>query len=536
MAQTILGIDLGSHSVKVCYLSRSLRDFELLGFYEQAVGTSTRLTPEEATAVALRSIIEKNELKADIVSVGLPAHHLSCRVLELPFTNVKKIEQTIEFELEGHVPLPLEDLVIDYHILSIDENRSTVLVAYLTRAKFIKYLDLLQSAGVDPKYVGVDAVDFSNIGSVAMVPPASVYAMVNIGHEKTDICIMEGPKVLYVRSVSLGGAHFTRAIQKAFKLNFEKAESMKIDRGRVSGRDEEPDQISRICHKVGEELAVAIRQTYLGFKQIYPQEEWAGLYFTGGGSRLSGLPEFLSTVLKLNVLALDCLGLVPHHLAHPEVSADVIIPSLTQTLRVIFSNRAAKINFRRGEFASQKEIKALGSEIKQAAVWMVVVVLMGIGHFLYSYHTLSERVDELNKGITSSATAALPELKKDKKSKSIKQLLNNLNGKIADVQAQLDALEIDLARTPLSLLLEFSKMVPSKEEVTVDIDDFTFNGETLQVEGRTTSFEAVDKIKNALGASTLFQNVTTQSVNKGVKDNEVKFTLTIEVGLGQGEG
>src|SRR3989338_801885 len=101
MAQTVLGIDIGSYSVKVAKLTRYLKDFELLSFHEQILPTNQRLTHEEALAAALRSLFEKNELTADFISVGIPANHVSCRVLELPFTNAKKIEQTFSYELEG---------------------------------------------------------------------------------------------------------------------------------------------------------------------------------------------------------------------------------------------------------------------------------------------------------------------------------------------------------------------------------------------------------------------------------------------------
>src|SRR3990167_860694 len=129
MKQQILGIDIGSYSVKIALLSRSFRHFELERYYEQVIPQGGRLSREEATASVLKTLVEKNELTADVIAVSLPAHQVSCRVIELPFTNAKKIEQTIEFELEGHVPLPLEDMLVDYHILSFEENRSTLLAA-----------------------------------------------------------------------------------------------------------------------------------------------------------------------------------------------------------------------------------------------------------------------------------------------------------------------------------------------------------------------------------------------------------------------
>lgn len=537
MAQTILGIDIGSYSVKVAKLTRYLKDFELLSFHEQVLPTNQRLTHEEALSAALRSLFEKNELTADFMSVGLPANHVSCRVLELPFTNAKKIEQTFSYELESFIPVPLEELLVDYHILSIEENRSTLLASYISRSRFLKYYDLLQVAGIDPKYLGVDSIDLSNIAQIAMVPQEGVYAILDIGHQKSNICIMKGQKLQYVRSMTLGGLHFTRAIQKAFKLNFEKAEALKFERGHVRDSAQGLDQISRLCQKVAEELVVAIKQTYMGFKQMYPEAEWNAIYVTGGGARLAGLPEMLSHLLKVNVLNLDFLDFIPHKVDHPETTKDLMAPVVSQTMRVIFSNRAVKISFRRGEFAYKKDIKALGGEIKQLLFWCSIIVLLGIFHFLFSYYTLGKKITAMNEGIAASVAKNLPDVT-GKKAKSTKDLMNILNGRLGEITPQLEALAPSKPPvTGLDYLLEFSKKIPAKSDLTLDVDVFAFTGDHIRIDGRTNSFEAVDKIKNALttgGASSLFKNVTTQNVVKGIRD-EIKFSISMDVGTSQEE-
>lgn len=531
MAQSILGIDIGSYSIKITELTRSLRDFELTHYYEQPIVPNPRLSHEESVAFTLKAMIEKNELNPEIVSVSVPAHHLSCRVLELPFTNIKKIEQTLDFELEGFIPTDLDDVLVDYHILSMEESRSTVLGAYMPKARFVKFLGMLEMAGIDPKYVGVDAIDLSTIAQVAMVPQEAVYAILDIGHEKTNVCVMQGQKPLYVRSISLGGLHFTKAIQKAFKLNLEKAESLKLDRGRVGLKEEAPDQISRLCQKVAEELVVYIRQTYMGFKQIYPTLDWSAIYVTGGGSRLQGLSELISAALRTNVGSLDSLEFVPHHLSRPEICRDVIALSLAQTLRVIFSNKAVKINFRRGEFAYQRDIKALGGEIKQLGGYLITVIILGISYFGLSYSTWNGRIDRLNTELSAGVGRALPEMKTNRK-QTVRQLLTVLNGRITETETQLEAVRSGGdGATPLALLKTLAETAPAKGDIAIDIDNLTFNGDIMRLEGRTVSFEAVEKLRDSLSKSPYLKNITIQKQDKGVRD-EIRFTLSMDVAKG----
>lgn len=524
MAQITVGIDLGSYSVKVSVLERSFRDYKLVAFYEQAVVQGTRLTHEEASAAALKTLIEKNPLPLEAVAVSIPSHHLSCRILEMPFTNVKKIEQTIDFELENFIPVPLEDLLIDYHILSLEENHSYILTTYIPRTRFVKYLEVIQAAGVDPKYVSADVIDFSHIAQVAMLPQKDPYVMIDIGHEKTNICIMEGVQLKYVRSVTLGGAHFTRAIQKAFKLTFEKAEALKHERGRVSLTDEGLDQVSRSLKTVADELLAFIQQTYMGYKHLYGNKAWTGIYLCGGGSRLNGLSEMISLFMKLNVGSIDCLDFLEHNIQDVVQCKDTLHTSLAQTLKIIFSNKAVKINFRRGEFAYQHDVKALSGDIKSVAVWLVLIAVLGLANFLVSYYLLNTKLTRMDTVVMKEVAKQFPDIR----ASTSKKLLSSINTKFTELQSELEALDPSKQAAVMPLLVEVSKKMPPKGDAAINVDNLSFNGNLLRVDGRTTSFEAVDKIKNSLGTSPLFKSVTTQNVAKGVRD-EIKFSLSMDV-------
>lgn len=437
MAQTIIGIDIGSYAVKMCKFNRQFHNYELIDFVEQKISQNVRLNFEESTISSLRSLSDKHDLEADIISVSIPAQMLSFRVIELPFNNAKKIEQTIEFELESYIPLSLEDLVVDYHILSVEGQRSMVLVAYMPRLRFVKFLDMLQTVGIDPKYIGVDAIDLAHASFVSMVPQNAPYVILDIGHQKTNLCVMEGSTLRYVRSFSIGGLHFTRAIQKAFKLNYEKAEGLKLDRGKVSVTGEGLDQISKLCQEVAEELVVSIRQTHIGYMELYPDKDWMSIFLTGGGARLSGLSEMISNSLRINVATLDCLDYIPHKLGQPELHRDILCGAANEVLKIIFANRAIKINFRKGEFGYRKDFKALGSEFKQLGGWLVVIIIFAITHFIIDYQRLTHQISEVNSTLTTSAIKAMPELE-DGKTNTVNNIIKQIDSKIFELEPQLE--------------------------------------------------------------------------------------------------
>jgi Tfp pilus assembly PilM family ATPase len=106
MSQTILGIDLGSYSVKVLRVARHVQEIEILDFIEEPLSPHSRLSHEEQVRIPLEKILANSAMKADVVCASFPGYHLSSRVLELPFTNQKKISQVIDFEIEGQIPFP----------------------------------------------------------------------------------------------------------------------------------------------------------------------------------------------------------------------------------------------------------------------------------------------------------------------------------------------------------------------------------------------------------------------------------------------
>ena len=97
MPQTILGIDVGSYSVKIAEIERSFKGFELVGFYEHPVITGENLSYEQAVTQTIQIIFDEYHLKPDIINTALPGFDTSIREVELPFTNAKKIYSTIYF-------------------------------------------------------------------------------------------------------------------------------------------------------------------------------------------------------------------------------------------------------------------------------------------------------------------------------------------------------------------------------------------------------------------------------------------------------
>jgi len=530
MSQLILGIDVGSYSIKVAEIERTVKEFHLVGFFEQPIVNAEALGREAATSQALARLFEEYNLSAQSVYTALPGQATSHRAIDLPFADFKKVDQTIEFEMENYVPLPLEELLIDYEFLNTSKTGSTVLVSYAKASDFVKFLNMMTGVEIDPRFVGSEPVELANVMKMGVLQPEGAYALVDLGHEKTNILIFLGPKLQFARTIMVGGRDLTKAIADSLNIPVAEAERMKIEMGQIGPDVEGADQTTRDVAKAMQgpldEILLHLKQTFMAFQE-QKQEVVQALILCGGTSRLPGIDQYLSAKLRKNVSFLDCLDFPFNQLSDSNWCRPIAASALALAYRGVLGSGIRDIQFRRGEFAYKGEVKEYVGFIKQAGVMLAVVLAFAIGSFATSYWTLKGRVKNATAQVSTLAAQSLPDLPK-KLLSSPKDIVSSLTGKITEAQEKKKKIDEETSLSVLDVLREFSATLPPRETLQLDVDDFTIASRRIRLQGRTTSFEAIDQIKESLIKSKMFKNVATENVKKGPKD-EIRFSLSIEL-------
>lgn len=531
MPQRILGLDVGSYSVKVAEVTRGLKSFELVHFYEKPVQYNEVLTREESLTAAIQAVLEDNALEWDDIICAVPGDKIATRLITLPFGNMRKIDQTVDFEVENYIPFELEEVVFDYHASVIDKNLSKVLVAYANKGEFVRNLTLLNNAGVDPRVVCVEGAELINLMHFGLVPPESSYAIVDIGHSKTTVTIGRGKKLILTRTIPIAGRHINEAICNRLHLPIDEAARLKVEAGHISL--EESSQVDELTRGMNEaiknlmdELLIHVRQTFFSYKDE-EGEAISGIYLCGGTSRLPGLDQYISYKLRQNVTFLDCTDFHFSRLDKTEVHPSVVAQALALALRGVAMGRGSGINFRSGEFAYRGSAKKIGGGVRQAAAAATIIIFLGILYFGVQYCALNKKTERVTVDIATLVSQALPDVSKQM-IKSPTSGIALLKSKRTDVADRMTKLEDALGISSLDVLKEVSSRLPPRDELQVDIEDFSMSRGRIRMAGRTISFEAVDKIANSLEASDMFKNVSKGNVRKGVK-GEIKFDLALEL-------
>lgn len=485
MAQKIYGIDIGTYSVKVAELEQSLKTFELVSFYEHPIVYNEVLSADEAMAATLEKMVDDYGLHDGAIYTALPGTYTATRLINLPFGNAKKIDQTIEFEMEGLVPVPLEDILLDYHIVESTKEESTCLASYAKKADLVKYLNIFSTADLDPRFLGCEPVELGNVMQLGLIQPEGAYAILDLGHTKSSLSIFNGPKLYFARTLSYGGLHITRAIASALQVPLEEAEKFKIEIGQVSGeaQDETTRKVTEAIQGVMEKLLIEVKQTFMNIQETEGQVVQA-IYLCGGSSRLSGIDNFFSYVLRKNVSYLDCLDLPFNKLADSDWCRPIIPVSLGMAARGVIRSKLPDLQFRRGEFAYRGGYDQLGGMAKQAAVLAGAIIFFVSISFGVNYFALTSQANKLEDAMSEVAGKVLTATPK-RMLGSPDSVLSILNSKILEAQDAEKEMASKVNLSYLKTLLALAANLPPREEVKLDIDEFSMSGDRIRIEGRT---------------------------------------------------
>ena len=224
MMKNVVGLDLGSHAIKAVELRQTLRGLEPV---------QLRLHPQTETETerseVLRRFFRLHHLPLEHVVCALPGDRLSSRRLDFPFRDRRKLAHAVPFEVEGEVPFPMEDILVDWEIVGGDRTQAIVSAAIAQRKHVAELLEELKEANCDPRILEAEGFALGNLSNLFDLPGTRLLA--DIGHRKTSLCLMVDGKAVATRSLPVGGRALTEAIAKDCQWTLEDAERAKCEEG-----------------------------------------------------------------------------------------------------------------------------------------------------------------------------------------------------------------------------------------------------------------------------------------------------------------
>ncbi|MDT7542952.1 MAG: type pilus assembly protein PilM [Acidobacteriota bacterium] len=308
--KNLVGLDIGSSSVKAIELQGKPGSLVLMSLAHEPLQPDSvvdgQIMELNSVSQTIANVFQANQIKATRVAAGVSGSSVIVKNIMVPPMTDEELEESIDWHAEEHIPFDIADVSLDYQVVGSTPDSLHVLMAACKRDFIANIKQAIQLAGKQPHVIDVDAFALQNCYEVNYEPQASqTVALLNVGASTMNINIVQGTRSVFTRDVSVGGNQYTSLLQKELGLTFEQAEAVK--RGGPLPAGAEGRNLHQVLETISDILALEIQKTFDFYRATSDEGEGAvqKILISGGGSKLSGLVDFLTNRFELPVENFD---------------------------------------------------------------------------------------------------------------------------------------------------------------------------------------------------------------------------------------
>ncbi len=511
----VVGLDLGSHTVKAVELRQTLRGLEVERLKAMPAVPGGAPSPD-----ALRNFFRAHRLPTDRVVTAVPGDRLTHRHLRLPFTDRKRIGQAVPFEVEGEIPFPLEDVFVDWQLVGGDREHAEAAATVIPRAEVASRLGVLRQAGVAPRIVDAEGLVLANLSEVLDLGGSRL--LLDVGHRKTTLCLLADGKPRAARTIPIAGRAITQAIARERGLAEPDAEQLKCE-GHLfaSGLETQSAAASAVLDRLVRELVrtLGALEPLMGGPARTSLQQ---ITLLGGTARLHRLDEYLSA--RVGVRA-SRLVVPPTPLGKAFLAAGDPLryaPALALAVRGTMRARTS-MNFLQEEYAPRVDLRRLGREMRWTARLAGAAIVLVVVFVATAITLESRRAERLESTVTRLWAEAFP------RTPVPEDVPRALRSALQEAEQRADFLGVYGGNlSALDLLTTVSARVPAN--LPVVFEELSIEGQVMRIRGHTPSFEAVDRLRTALASEESLSEIRVSEIQADPGRGGNTFSVTISLG------
>lgn len=309
--QSVLGVDIGSSSLKVVQLKKVHGKAVLETYGELALGPYAGSVAGAATALSAEDIAEslvdllrEAKVTAKSCGVSIPFSRSLLVLVELPYRKDPAEQKTvIELEARKYIPVPVSEVQLDWFIVppkaagaSGEPQKVEVFLIAVHNDELALLERSVAAAGLASSFYEIEI--FSTIRAVVNEPVKPVMVL-DIGAATTKTYVVERGVVALSHSISIGSQDITRAIAVSENVPLARAEALKKQEGlaALGGAQGSPELVfSRIF--------ASARRVLVQYEQAH-QETISKVVLTGGGGVTRELGTYAKNLFSIEVVVAD---------------------------------------------------------------------------------------------------------------------------------------------------------------------------------------------------------------------------------------
>lgn len=312
---SVLGVDIGSSSLKVVQLRRERGQAVLETYGELAlgpyggfeVGQATNL-PAETITETLRDLLREAKATTKDCGVSIPFARSLITLVKLPYREDPKEQKTvIELEMRKYIPVPMSEVQLDWFVVpkaepaqlasedAVADKKGTEMIEVLLVAVHNDELALLRNvvagAGLHASFYEIEI--FSTIRAVVDEPVKPVM-IIDVGAASTKAYVVEHGIVALSHAVSVGSQDVTRFIAVSGNISILQAEAVKKKEG--LGHGGAPGNSELVFSRIFSEVQRVLMQYETAHRKPI-----TSIVLTGGGGITKELGAYARKFFSIDV-------------------------------------------------------------------------------------------------------------------------------------------------------------------------------------------------------------------------------------------
>ncbi|CAK8714838.1 type IV pilus assembly protein PilM [Desulfobulbus sp. F1] len=306
----VVGIDIGSHAVKVCQVERVGKNgYQLLALGAAALSPGSVddgvLQDAGDVAAAISELFKNLKIKNKRVGLSISGYSVIVKKINIEIENEEELDERLHQEAEQYIPFDINEVYLDFQVIKqakSETERSEVMLVAAKKEVIDNYLEMIEGLKLLPVLVDVDGFALENIWNTIAGSEKNV-CLVDIGASKMNINIIAGGASVLARDVVTGSDNLSQEIANTLEIDYEEAEKIKL--GRQQAKEEDMEELHGIFTRICTRWVLEIKKAIDLYGNNNPGKPLVSLVLSGGGSKVQGLHEYLAKETGLEVIAFN---------------------------------------------------------------------------------------------------------------------------------------------------------------------------------------------------------------------------------------
>ncbi len=321
----MLGIDIGSSSIKIVQITRknghavleTYGELALGPYTGKGVGESVSLTQEKIIE-AINDMLKEKEVNITTMSCGvaIPFASSLMAVINMPVVSKKELDTMVPLEARKYVPVPISEVTLDWYVIPQEKHPEAeadtlmpgeekpkpqleVLIVALHNDTINKYKNIITKTGLDVGFFEIEI--FSTMRSTLdeEVKPVLV---VDMGASSTKLYMVERGILRASHMIERGSYDITNELSKALGISLTDAEYLKREKGLLG--ETNGIALKNVASFTLNYIFQEADRFILAYQKKYNRDV-SKVVLVGGGSALKGVAPFAKDILETEVIAGD---------------------------------------------------------------------------------------------------------------------------------------------------------------------------------------------------------------------------------------